>query len=437
MGKFLNNGFEVLTTFVDGLIVIHFVLAFQGYDFRGDIARRKYLCCSLFFAALALVINYLLPFEALLGIFYIVFFVLISIPLTDSKFHIRVLSSTIAVVVLLLVATASLNLFSTVFGMSPDHIYSELSFVRFWAVVTSLVPKLFIYDVIIKIVRRSEFKLEKREWVLILSIFSISFAIIALNQTVASNIGSEFCSILLFVAELLSGSIIVVCFYMTIALNKAQRSSEELRTIARQNEAGQQYAQNIKKQYNEIRRIRHDMKQTHSVVLSLLLEAKTNEAIEYLTKTAKQISDFDVVIDTGNDFVNAILNTKMVEAKHSGIGILCSVDKEVSDVDEVDLCNLLGNMLDNAIEACKKQTDGERFIEVKTQAFANQVLIGVANTVDKDVMRENSELRTTKEDGDNHGFGIQSIRAIAKKYNGTVQFSQENGWFHCDAVLMK
>lgn len=437
MEKFLNDGFEVLTTFIEGLIVMRFVLAFQGYDFRGHFSRLKYLCCSLIYTALVLVINYILSFEGLLGIIYIIFFILVSLPLTDSKFHIRVLSSTIAVIGLLFVATASLNLFSTVFRIPLEQIYSELSLVRFFAVVTSLVIKLFIYDVIIKIVRRSELKLGKREWALILSIFAIAFAIIALNQTVASNIESEFYVIMLFSAELLSGAIIVVCFYMTIALNKAQRNSEELRTLARQNEYSQQYAQNIKKQYNEIRRIRHDMKQTHSVVMSLLLDAKTDEAIEYLAKTAKQISNFDAVIDIGNDFVNAILNTKMVEAKHREIGILCSVDKEVADVDEVDLCNILGNMIDNAIEACEKQTDGERFIEIKIQAFAHQVLIGVANTVDKDIMRENSKLRTTKEDGENHGFGIQSIREIANKYDGTVQFSQENGWFHCDAVLMK
>ena len=437
MEKIFNEVFEVITTFIEGMIVVHFVLAFQGFDFKVRFSQLKYLCFSLVYTALILVINYILPFEGLLGIIYILFFVISSLPLTDSKIYIRILSSTIAVIVLLFVATLSLNLYSTVFRVPLEQIYSELSLIRFFAVTTSLIIKLFFFDVILKAVRHNEFKLSKKEWGLILSVFGIAFMIIALVQTVAANIESSLYVILLFVAELLSGAIVVVCFYMTIALNKAQRSSEELRTLARQKEYRQQYAQNIKKQYNEIRRIRHDMKQSNSVVIALLSEAKTDEAMKYMKKTAREISEFDIVIDVGNDFVNAILNTKIAEAKRLEIGILCSVDKEISAVDEVDLCNLLGNMIDNAIEACDKQISGERFIEVKIKTFPHQFLIGVANTVDRNVMDENSELLTTKDDAENHGFGIQSIRAIAKKYDGTVQFSQENGFFHCDVVLTR
>lgn len=437
MEKIFNDGFEILTTFIEGLIVMRFVLVFQDFEFKMRFNKLKYLCCSLIYTAMILVINYIFPFEGLLGIIYIIFFILVSLPLTDSKIHIRVLSSTIAVIVLLFVATLSLNLLSTIFRVPLEQIYSELSLTRFLAVITSLIIKIFIFDIILKAVRHNELKLGKREWELILSIFGIAFVIIALNQTVAANIESELYVILLFAAELLSGAIIVVCFYMTIALNKAQRNSEELRTIARQNEYHQQYAQNIKRQYNEIRRIRHDMKQANSVVMALLNEAKSDEAIKYMQKTAREISEFDLIIDVGNDFVNAILNTKIAEAKRHEIGILCSVNKEIAAVDEVDLCNLLGNMIDNAIEACDKQSNGERFIEVKIQAFPHQFLIGVANTVDKDVIKENGDLHTTKEDVDNHGFGIKSIRAIVKKYDGTVNFSQENGFFHCDAILTR
>ncbi len=437
MEEILNEGLELITTFIEGLIVVHFVLAFQDFDFKVRFNKLKFLCTSLLYTALVLVINYLLPFEGLLGIIYILFFIFVSLPLTDSKIHIRILSSTIAVIVLLFVATLAINLYSTIFRVPLERIYSELSLIRFFAVITSLIIKLFFFDVILKAVRHNELKLNKKEWELILSVFCIAFVIIALAQTVAANIESSLYVILLFVAELLSGAIVVVCFYMTIALNKAQRSSEELRTLARQNEYRQQYAQNIKKQYNEIRRIYHDMKQSNSVVIALLSEAKTDEAIKYMKKTVRDISEFDIVIDVGNDFVNAILNTKISEVKHLKIGILCSVDKEIASVDEVDLCNLLGNMIDNAIEACDKQISGERFIEVKIQAFPHQFLIGVANTVDRNVMDENSELLTTKDDAENHGFGIQSIRAIVKKYDGTVQFSQDNGFFHCDVVLTR
>lgn len=437
MDKILNEGFEVLTTFIEGLITMRFVLMFQGFDFKMRFNKLKYLCCSLIYTAMILIVNYILPFEGLLGVIYILFFAVISLPLTDSKFYIRILSSIIAVVVLLFASTLALNLFSTVFRIPLEQIYSELSLTRVLAVITSLIVKFCIYDIILKAIQQKELKLGKREWTLILSVLGIAFVIIALNQMVAANLESELYVILLFTAELLSGATAVVCFHMTIALSKAHRVSENLRILAKQNEYQQQYAQNIKKQYNEICRIRHDMKQANSVVMALLSKGKSDEAIKFMQKTALEVSELDPIIDVGNDYVNAILNTKMTEAKHHKIGILCSVDKEIAAIDEVDLCNLIGNMLDNAIEACEKQTNNERFIEVKIQAFPHQFLIGVANTVDNDVIKENSALLTTKEDVDNHGFGVKSIRVIVKKYDGTVQFSQENGIFHCDAVLIR
>lgn len=437
MENLFNDGFEVMSTFVESLIVMRFVLLFQDFDIKMRFNKLKYLCCSLVFTALVLVINYILPFEGLLGIIYVFFFIIVSLPLTDSKFNIRISSSIIAVVVLLFGSISVSNIFSILFRVTLENLYSKLSLIRCFALITSLFFKFFIFDVILKAMRHSEFRLGKREWALILSVFGIAFVIIALVQTVAASIESELYVILLFVAELLSGAIIVVCFYMTIALNQAQRNSEKLRTLARQNEYRQQYAQNIKRQYNEIRRIRHDMKQANSVVMALLSEAKSDEAMKFMQKTAHEISEFDIIIDVGNDFVNAILNTKIAEAKRHEIGILCSVDKEIAAVDEFDLCNLLGNMIDNAIEACNKQTKSERFIQVKIQAFPHQFLIGVANTVDRDVIKENGDLLTTKEDADNHGFGVKSIRAIVKKYDGTVQFSQENGFFYCDAILTR
>ena len=240
---------------------------------------------------------------------------------------------------------------------------------------------------------------------------------------------------MLLAAEMCCIAVAAVCFYMTVLLNKTQRESERLRSLAQQEKFREQYAQNIKKQYEEISQVRHNMKQTHSVVMSLLMEAKADEAIEYMQKAAKQISEFDVVIDVGNDFVNAILNAKLSEAKQNGITVLCSADKNAAGIDEVDLCNLLGNLLDNAIESCEKCGDGQRIIEIKLRTCENKYLLEVENTAIENALENNRQLSTTKGDVSRHGYGVKSIKSIAEKYNGMVNFSQTGNRFRSTVVL--
>ncbi len=103
---------------------------------------------------------------------------------------------------------------------------------------------------------------------------------------------------------------------------------------------------------------------------------------------------------------------------------------------EYDLCNLIGNMLDNAIEAAEKVDSGAA-VEVSIFSDKYQLIITVSNSILQSVLRNNSDLKTTKNETSSHGFGIKSIRAIAKKYDGLVDFYEENITFFCRVILGK
>lgn len=429
------NIFETLVAVFESFVSLRFVLKFQGYNFSILSARLKYIYASLGQAILVTMLNYLVPYDGILGFIYVIYLFIISVILTESKIFIKIFVSIIENLIALAAGATVSGILSLAFHKSLSEIFSEMSWVRFTAVVVGQFLKLFIFDVILRATKKDNMKLGKKEWTLILSVLGISFAAIALVQTVAVKISTY--TIVLLAAEICCIAIAAVCFYMTVLLNKTQRESERLRTVAQQDEFRVQYAQNVKKQYEEISQVRHDMKQTHSVVMSLLMDAKSAEAIEYMQKAAQRISEFDVVIDVENDFVNAILNAKLSEAKRNGITVLCSADKNASGIDEVDLCNLLGNLLDNAIEACKKCVDEQRVIEIKLRIHDDKYLIEVENTAEENALENNKKLLTTKEDTLRHGFGIKSIKSIAKKYNGMVNFSQIGDRFRSTVVLSR
>lgn len=427
------NIFETLVTVFEAFIAMRFVLIFQGYNFSVTSSKLKYVYLSLSYAVLTITLTYFVPYEGILGIIYVIFLFIISFIITESKIATKIFVSFVTVLISLAVASAVAGAFSAAFNRPLSEIFFNMSWIRLICVVLAQLLKVFAYDVILKVAQSKKLRMNKKEWLLILAIFGLSFISIALVQTVAvkTNAHTE----IFLASELCSVIIAAVCFYTTVLLNKTQRESERLRTIAQQEEFRAQYAQNVKKQYEEISQVRHDMKQTHSVVMSLLMEAKTDEAIEYMQKVAQMISEFDVIIDVGNEFVNAILNAKLSEAKRNGITVLCSADKNASGIDEVDLCNLLGNMLDNAIEACEKCRDRQRVIEIKIRMRDDKYLLEVENTATENALENNKQLATIKEDISRHGYGIKSIKSIAEKYTGMADFSQVGDRFRSMVVL--
>lgn len=430
------NIYEILINIFEAFISTRFLLKFQGYNFTLTSAKLKFVYVSFGYAALTTVLNYIVPYDGALGLLYIVYYFVVSLVLVESKISTKIFAAILDNLVALAVATAFLGIMSVTFKDTLSEIIGAASWGRVASITLAQLVKFFIYDVILRVVGKDEFKLGKRGWALVLSVLGISFVSISLVQTSAMITNTY--TVLLFTAELCSMAVVVVCFYMTILLNKSQREAERLRLAAQQEEFRAQYAQNVKKQYEEISRVRHDMKQTNAVVMSLLMEAKADEAIEYMQRTAQRISEFDVIIDVGNDFVNAILNAKLSEAKRGGIMVLCSVDKNVTGleaIDEVDLCNLLGNLLDNAIEACGRCSGKQRLIELKLRARDDKYIIEVENTAPENALESNKQLATTKDDAARHGYGIKSIKSIAEKYNGMVNFSQDGEFFHTTAVL--
>lgn len=115
-----------------------------------------------------------------------------------------------------------------------------------------------------------------------------------------------------------------------------------------------------------------------------------------------------------------------------GYNIMCSLDNCMEDD---DLVSLLGNVLDNAMEACEHvQRRKEIYLEVKKAR--SYLLLTVKNTISKPVLNNNPELKSTKEDKINHGFGIKNVKKIVEKYNGFVTYDEKDDKFICKTMLL-
>lgn len=301
--------------------------------------------------------------------------------------------------------------------------------------------QVYFFSLILRFINKDLLRLKKREWILIISVFAVSIISLTLIQLSLLNINTNTEFDTYTIALLLASEICIVilnsiCLYMTITLSQKNASTEELKLKTQQYEYNIQYAETIRKQYEEMRSIRHDILQHLTVIQRLQHDGNVDDAANYIDSCVQGITAPEVFIDVGDVFINAILNSKLSIAKSKGIKVLCSAEQNISGINSFDLCNILGNILDNAIEGTSGIVGGE-FIEVAIRSDEFKLNIYVSNSIPHSILDTNKDLKTSKCDRDIHGLGIKTIRSLAKKYNGDVDFYEEGLVFFCHVILYK
>lgn len=437
MLDFLWELFEFAVNLFESLLISYFICSFMNLNLKTRKGRIICISGGIIFSALVIIMNRLMIYEGLWGIVYIAeFFIFELICLKGSVLR-KLFVALLVNIISISVNACVTSIISAALGNDINQIYTEKTLWRFITIIIVQLLLVYIYEVILKIAVKSEFTLKPKEWALILSVFlvsSVSIAFIHMTQ-ISMAAESAVSSKLLLASEI--GIVVtnVVCFYMMSALSKSNQETTELRIYRQQQEYQLQYAESTRKQYEEIRRIRHDVKQNFAVISALQKEGKYSEAIEYANKCTDNLSKMEVLIDVGNDFVNAILNAKISLAKEKNIEVICSASKNIADIEDVDLCSLLGNMIDNAIDACEKCDESNRLIEINIVSDEYRLLVTVSNTIAAPVLE--GGLKTSKPNPEMHGCGIKMIKSIAKKYNGKVDFYEEDNLFECQVLIYK
>ena len=196
-----------------------------------------------------------------------------------------------------------------------------------------------------------------------------------------------------------------------------------------------QYAE-VENMYRTMRGWRHDYHNHIQTMKAYLQMNKIEELEQYLNNLDKDLTTVDTVIKTGNVMVDAILNSKISLAKSKDINVNAKaiVPKELKIL-EIDLCVIIGNLLDNAIEACMKlDNPSDRFIRVYVDIFKEQLYISVQNSNGGKIKKIVKTYHTTKE-SNSHGFGLIRVDNIVNKYNGYINRQNEEGVFATEVML--
>ena len=195
------------------------------------------------------------------------------------------------------------------------------------------------------------------------------------------------------------------------------------------------HIEEVEQMYRQVRGWRHDYR-NHIQVMKAHLDAGRYEELDhYLQLLGENLASVDTVIKTGNVMVDAILNSKLnlAASQEIAVNVKATVPPTLS-VESIDICVILGNLMDNAIEACMRLPDSEkRFIRVYMGSHKGQFYISVTNAAAVLRRKGTSYLSTKSQSG--HGFGLVRIDRVAAKYGGAVNRQSEEGVFATEILL--
>ena len=237
--------------------------------------------------------------------------------------------------------------------------------------------------------------------------------------------------------------ILVLCaVYAADSICREQQRVVRLTAEQLRSQSEQQLVQLTEKQIEDLRRLRHDLKNQYSCMRILLQERRYDELAEYFAGLDDSLRQLTPELDCGNRAVSIILNMERQKADAAGVTLHTSlVVPPVLPFPDGDLCSILANLIDNAVEECVRL--GRYFPQVKEKGVSlsirpngDYLYIEVKNPTDrKHLPRSAGGLVSTKSDAAGHGLGTRIVSDMAEKYNGSALFEIQDKCFTTRVIL--
>lgn len=193
----------------------------------------------------------------------------------------------------------------------------------------------------------------------------------------------------------------------------------------------------IKRQYTQVEKNRHEIKHVVETLESMIKDNNNQLAMEYLEKLdEKKLVQLENKFYSNHVVLNYILNRKLEECKKNEIDVSCLVAGKIEGIDDVDLNIILGNLLDNAIEASVQSTEKKMYITITATDLLVNIEIG--NSAVEEAFKDGFNMKTTKRAKSGHGYGISNAKDVVEEYNGILEYRKEHGnMVICNAIFLK
>lgn len=430
--------FEFVVNLFQSAIVLQTIRAILKDKRTGKKANLAYI---LFVAVLFLelsFVNFMVPFEGIGIIISILIIYIYSLLNLKGTFMQKMFWSIFVMLLIMGITTVVLSIEGCIIGKGYLDLVIQKDLYRFVGVVVIQIVLFYLTRFMIKRTKKdSTYSLKWNEWFVLLiipviSIFTMSFvSLIIINIEEQLSPMQHIFSILSILGILMTNSLVYVLY---VNMQKDHAKQLEYSILQQAFKSQEKSVEETKILYQSVRSIRHDLKQHFQVALTMLHSGKINEAVDYMEKYNDTVLDgISNKVFCDNDVVNYIINSKSKICSDRHIKIYIYIANEIPEFSDLDLCVLLGNALDNAIEGVSGDGNNEIYLEFRN--VDNFFMISVKNTIINSVLEYNPNLISTKNEKELHGLGILSMKEVVQKYNGSIEFYESDNKFCCDMLL--
>lgn len=426
--------FEVLATSFENFIVLECCGKLFGYKYAGT---KKIFCFLLFLVITTCYVtflNYIVTFEGWLNIITVLFFIIYCLLCLNGSAFKKILVPLALFSAILCINSFVTFTFSSFLHISSESLMSMNNGIRFITLFITKFMFFIVTRVFLHIFKGNIFELKKIDIFMnsVLMLFTYSIGIIVVEV----QIKHENQSLLGFISSFCIIGVNILAFYMIRRFTDENEKEVQITLLKMQLSEQKAMIEDAANVGKEVKRTEHDLKHHFLSILGLLEENHLDEAEHYIKSLLGQYEmGVFKYISIDNSAINGILNFKISRCRANHIDIKIAIESDFSVFDELDICVLLSNLLDNAIEASMDISIPK--IELSITNRGNYLCILIRNKIERSILAHNNSLQTTKKDFTTHGFGLYSVSKIVEKYDGIKNIYEKNDYFTVDVWLKR
>ncbi len=422
-----------LYTFLEALAVRDF---FDITLYRGALKKRYFMLAVPLLFVWMIAASKLMPEPYLKSILILLFYIVTVVVMYEGRWWEKTLAVAGAAVVCLIFEAFNFGLTSYISKKEISFLTSEPVYMYYISVTTKF-AQMLLTKMMKCVVGRNRIK--AMHWLdRIACIFVPIMILLNLYTNFMSNFQNKEITEWDVYGVVFLIVLGIITYFVMYRMGEYYEDTSYFQLMESQLRVGLEYIESLQQTHKKIRQLAHGFKNQISIVNTLLVNEKYDEAKDYLSQISNQVEQNVLPIHTNNVVIDAVLNQMFIIAVSKKITMNFNIqDMEKLMMNVSDLATILNNGINNAIEACEKLPPGKpRLIEIQISNEEQELIISIQNTtIEKERRIVNNTIVTTKADAINHGLGMESIKSTVKKYNGKLFLECKNYNFHLLAVF--
>ena len=226
----------------------------------------------------------------------------------------------------------------------------------------------------------------------------------------------------------------LIMYFIVQQMSKDNQTKLEYELMKEKEKYSKESMEIIKRSNEELREFKHDLKNYLLPLQEAMGTMPQSEMAKVWEKINQKIEDVQTLIQTGNSYVDSMINTKITLARSEKVDVKCTILSKMEGIDNLEFCSVFGNLMDSAIEAERKVIEKKEII-IFVEEKMGYLRLEIQNKIEKSVLNENSSLNTTKKDTSSHGIGHKSIKRTMQKVGGALKYYETGDLFCAEAVF--